>query len=114
MARISYVLLGILIVIALAPMSFARDPRAQAGLRKGQPYEFARKRLLHLGYRIAPTNLPLMNFEADKQNPEITCGYLRDEVSPKSVCAVSFENKRGDYISLELRKTRWGYVLAEL
>src|SRR6185503_8847708 len=99
MARISYVLVVFLIVSAFAPMSYARDPRAVAGLKKGLPYDNARKRLLRMGVRVAPTNLPMTNFEADKNQPEITCGYLRDSDSPKSVCAVSFENKRGDYIS---------------
>src|SRR5579885_538715 len=85
---------------ALLQPAQARDPRASAGLKKGQNYEFARKRLIHLGFRVAPTNIPMENFESDKTYPEITCGYLKDE--PRSTCAVSFENKHGDYISLEL------------
>ena len=102
------------LVGALTQSAQAKDPRTWAGLKKGQNYEFARKRLIHLGFRVAPTNLPMSNFEADKMYPEITCGYLKEELSPHSTCAVSFENKRGDYISLELRKTQWGFVLAEL
>jgi hypothetical protein len=98
---------------ALISPASAMDPRIRAGLKKGQNYEFARKRLIHLGYRVAPTNMPMSNFEADKQYPEITCGYLKEEQG-RSACAVSFENRRGDYISLELRKTRWGFVLTEL
>src|SRR5579859_5856044 len=97
---------------ALTQSAHAKDPRAWAGLKKGQNYEFARKRLIHLGFRVTPTNLPMSDFEADKTYPEITCGYLREDL--RSTCAVSFENKRGDYISLELRKTHWGYVLAEI
>jgi hypothetical protein len=91
----------------------ARDPRVSAGLKKGQNYEFARKRLIHLGFRAAPTNIPMTNFESDKTYPEITCGYLKEE-TPRSTWAVAFENKHGAYISLELQKTRWGYILAEL
>jgi hypothetical protein len=103
-----------LMIGALASPAKAMDPRVRAGLKKGQNYEFARKRLIHLGFTVAPTNIPMTNFEADKTYPEITCGYLKDELNTPTTCAVSFENRRGDYISLELRKTRWGFVLTEL
>lgn len=105
----------LIVLFCYQPHVESADPRDEANLKSGQLYETAKSKLLKIGFKIVPTNFELLNARVDKDFSEIKCGRIKNEYVDKKICVVRFEKENGDFINLEVKKTKSGkYILDEL